>query len=103
MPRKPRYYYQSSFYHIMVQGDEKKYIFKQEKYKKRYLYLLKHNAFRNDVEIIAYCLMDNHVHILIHDDEIKQITKLMQKTNTSYAKLYNSLKKRVGSLTKAIL
>ena len=84
MPRKPRYYYQSSFYHIMVQGDEKKYIFKQEKYKKRYLYLLKHNAFRNDVEIIAYCLMDNHVHILVFCPEIERISKMMVQSNTSF-------------------
>ncbi|MBQ9314151.1 MAG: hypothetical protein IJ220_04000 [Clostridia bacterium] len=50
--RKPRYYYESNFYHIMVQGDEKKNIFKSDKNKKRMIYLLKHNAFRNDVEII---------------------------------------------------
>lgn len=24
--RKPRYYYESNFYHVMVQGDEKKYV-----------------------------------------------------------------------------
>lgn len=48
--RKPRYYYESNFYHVMVQGDEKKFIFQSYRNKEKYLYYLKHNAFRNDVK-----------------------------------------------------
>ena len=64
--RKPRYYYESNFYHVMVQGDEKKYIFKSSRNKEKYLYYLEHNAFRNDVEIVAYCItkyLDNNAEI----------------------------------------
>ncbi len=51
--RKP-HYFGSNFYQIMVQGDEKKYIFQSHKNNDKYLYYLKYGAFKNDIEIIAY-------------------------------------------------
>ena len=67
--RKPRYYYESNFCHVMVQGDEKKFIFKDNICKDKYLYYLRHNTFKNDIEIIAYCVMDHHVHALLFCNE----------------------------------
>ena len=96
MPRKSRRYFKSNFYHVMVQGDEKKYIFKNTKNKGKFLYLLKHNAFRNDVEVIAYCIMDNHAHILLFCPELERISKMMLQTNTSFGLAYNNGKKTVG-------
>lgn len=94
--RKPRYYYDSSFYHVMVQGDEKKYIFENEKNKRKFLYLLKHNSFRNDVEIIAYCIMDNHVHILLFCPDVARISKMMSQCNTSYGLHFNKKREKIG-------
>ena len=94
--RKPRYYYESNFYHVMVQGDEKKYIFQSYKNKEKYLYYLKHNAFRNDVEIIAYCIMDNHVHVLLFCPEIGRISKMMSQCNTSFGMYYSKKRQNIG-------
>ena len=94
--RKPRYYYESNFYHIMVQGDEKKYIFQGYKNKEKYLYYLRHNAFRNDVEIVAYCIMDNHVHILVFCPELERLSKMMAQTNTSFGGYYSKKRQNVG-------
>lgn len=94
--RKPRFYYESNFYHVMVQGDEKKYIFQSYKNKQKYLYYLKRNAFRNDVEIIAYCIMDNHAHVLLFCPEIVRISKMMSESNTSFGIYYSKERKNVG-------
>ncbi len=94
--RKPRYYYETYFYHIMVQGDEKKHIFKSYRNKEKYLYYLMHNSFRNDVEIIAYCLMDNHVHILLYCPKIDRISKMMSQCNTSFGIYYSRRRQNVG-------
>ena len=96
MPRKPRNFYLSDFYHIMVQGDEKKYIFSKEWYKEKFIYLLKRNAFRNDIRIIAYCIMDNHAHVLFHCKDINRISKTMAQCNTSYGKYYSKERQNVG-------
>lgn len=96
MPRKPRNFYISDFYHIMVQGDEKKAIFKKESYKEKYIYLLKRNAFRNDVKIIAYCIMDNHAHVLVQSKQVKRMSKMMAQCNTSFGVYYSKKRQNVG-------
>ena len=63
----------------------KKFIFKDNICKDKYLYYLRHNTFKNDIEIIAYCVMDNRVHALFFCNELKRISKYMQETNTSFA------------------
>ena len=40
--------------------------------------------------------MDNHIHLLIYSEDIKSVSKITQKTNGAYAKLYNKNKNRVG-------
>lgn len=96
MPRRARSYYLSNFYHIIVQGDEKKFIFQKNKYKDKYIYLLKRNAFRNDVYIIAYCVMDNHVHILIHSNERERISKMMLQCGTAYGSFFSKERSKIG-------
>ncbi|MCB0037983.1 MAG: transposase, partial [Anaerolineales bacterium] len=51
------------------------------------------------VDVIAYCLMPNHYHILVYikvDDEFG--TRVMQPFGTSYVKAVNRYKKRIGPL-----
>ena len=42
-----------------------------------------------DVQIIAYCIMNNHAHILIKTNNIHELGKYMQCLNTKYGKYYN--------------
>lgn len=96
MPRKSRNYYLSNFFHIMVQGDEKKFIFSKNYQKEKFIYLLKRNAFRNNVLVISYCIMDNHAHILVYSPEIERISKMMSQSNTSYGLYFSKERKTVG-------
>lgn len=84
----------SSFFHIMVQGINKENIFETQKNKEKYLKLIYDN--NEDIEIIAYCIMDNHVHILVQTNEINNIGNWMKKSNTRYAIYYNKRNDRVG-------
>ena len=96
MPRLARKNLNGSYFHIIVQGINKEYIFENNQLKESYKNLFKKNLDKTNITLLAYCIMDNHAHILLHTAETSQLTKLMQKTNTSYAKLYNKLKNRVG-------
>lgn len=96
MPRLPRKNLNGSYFHIIVQGINKEYIFKTTNLKESYKNLFKKNLSKTNITVLAYCIMDNHAHILLHTNEVCQLTKLMQKTNTSYAKLYNKLNNRAG-------
>lgn len=84
----------SSFFHIMVQGINKEYIFKEKKDSEKYLKLLYKNI--DNIQVMAYCIMNNHAHILINTKQIESITTWMKKCNTSYAFYYNKKYNRVG-------
>ena len=94
--RIARKYENSSFFHVIVQGINKEYIFKEEKYKSQYLKQIYRFSKELNINIIAYCIMDNHAHFLIMTDNITNLSKLMQKVNSIYAKYYNYINKRVG-------
>ena len=54
-----------------------------------YLKLLSEKRKKLKIKIIAYCIMNNHAHLLIETKNIKELSKFMQKINGCYAKYYN--------------
>ena len=50
------------------------------------------------VEILAFCLMPNHYHLLLRQKRDNGIVKFMQKLGTGYTMYFNQKEKRVGSL-----
>ena len=86
----------SSFYHVMVQGINKEYIFKNDKYIREYKKLMKEKLHKSNVTILAYCIMNNHAHFLIYTEKSEYLGKYMQRLNTTYSNYYNRMEKRVG-------
>ena len=50
------------------------------------------------VDIIAYCLMHNHFHLLVHEKTEGGIAKFMQKLTTGYTMYFNKRNERSGAL-----
>ena len=50
------------------------------------------------VEILAFCLMPNHIHLLLKQVKNDGISKFMKKFATGYAKYFNESYKRMGHL-----
>lgn len=96
MPRKPRKSYETCFFHVIVQGINREYIFNKKEYIEEYFKLLNKKADERDVKICAYCLMNNHAHFLIYVDNVERLGRCMKSVNTSYAKFYNKKEERVG-------
>ena len=100
MPRKSRKNLQGNFFHIVTQGLNKQYIFNEEKYRKKYRTIMFDKLQRVNVTILAYCIMNNHSHILIYCENIDMISKYMQLLNTTYSNFFNREEKRVGYVFK---
>lgn len=96
MPRKPRKYVNMKFFHIMVQGLNKEFIFNKNEDKKQYLKFINKIKDEVNVIIISYCVMNNHVHILVRTDVTEKLSCFMHKVNTLYAIYYNQKYNRVG-------
>ena len=68
MTSEKRSWYEGATYHITARGHHRNDIFRDEEDFKIYLIILEEALlyFNNyNYEIIAYCLMDNHVHLLL--------------------------------------
>ena len=69
MARKPREWIPHTTYHITCRGNRRSDIFKDEADFEMYLELLQEalNQFRRKTpyDLLCYCLMDNHVHLLL--------------------------------------
>lgn len=100
MPRSSRKDSYSEFFHIMIHGINKEYIFNELIEINTYLKYLKEKTNDKNLQIVAYCMMNNHAHFLIHSKDIKEISKLMSQVNTRYAIFYNKRHGRSGFVFK---
>lgn len=98
MSRNARNCLNSPFFHVMVQGVNREYIFNSNAEKFIYLKILKEAISKFNVNIISYCIMSNHVHLLVNVDDVSELSAFMHKINTVYALIYNNKNNRVGHL-----
>ena len=96
MSRLARSGLNASFFHVMCQGINKEMIFEHDNEKMKYLSIMNKNIKKVEVQIVSYCIMTNHVHILIYSEQIDKISKYMKFVNTEYARYYNEKNGRVG-------
>ena len=97
MPRKARELSPTGIYHIINRGINREAIFLDERDFSKYLSLLKRFSSEGSYEILAYCLMENHIHLLmnLHDDPPGIFIK---KISVSYSAFFNRKYKRTGHL-----
>jgi putative transposase len=97
MPRYARSLSSSGVYHIMIRGNERKNIFLCNEDKERFLDVLQRMKEDEKYFLYAYCLMDNHVHLLIGERK-DSIQRLMKRICVSYVYYFNKRYKRIGHL-----
>jgi len=95
MPRKARQQSKSGIYHIMIRGNERTNIFLDDEDRIKFINILGNKKKEKEYSIYAYCLMNNHVHLLIKEEQ-DDISRIMKKINTSYAYYFNKKYNRIG-------
>ena len=65
MPRKPRVISSTGIYHIILRSVNQHIIFEEEADYRKFLYILADCREFYDIDIYAYCLMDNHIHLRV--------------------------------------
>ncbi len=88
-------------YHIYNRGNRKGDIFLNPKDYQRFMKRLKEYKQLFNIELLCYCLMPNHFHMLLLQHEEEEITKLMLRLCTSYSKYFNIKHELVGRLFQA--
>ena len=97
MPRQKRTKSQSNVYHVMIRGNEKNNIFFDDEDRHRFIKILSRKNNDEKFSIYAYCLMSNHVHLVINEHN-ENISDIMKKINVSYVYYVNRRYERIGHL-----
>ena len=84
--------------HVVQRGNNRQPCFLHHGDYRRYLRLIGKSADRYDVQIHAYVLMTNHVHLLITPGRSESASKLMQSLGSSYVRCFNRIHGRTGTL-----
>ena len=96
MPRLPRKMVETQYFHVMVQGLNRENIFEREASKGFYLKSLNEKKSEADIKLLAYCLMDNHAHMLVWAKTAEDLGTYFRKVNAEFAQVYNKHYERVG-------
>ncbi len=96
MPREAREKSESGIYHLMLRGINKQNIFEEED-RKRFLETLGYYEKTSNYMLYGFCLMDNHIHLLIKEQE-ESISQIIKRISGSYVYWYNQKYERCGHL-----
>src|SRR6056297_1753228 len=106
MARPLRIEFEGAFYHVMARGNARQNIFLNDGDRQAFLENLGRVSQRFDWSIWAWCLMDNHYHLLIETRQ-PTLSKGMREVNGVYTQRFNRRHRRVGHVLqgryKAIL
>ena len=97
MPRRARRKSESGIYHIMLRGINRQVIFEDEEDNLKFLETLKNYKAVSGYKLFAYCLMSNHIHLLLRVEK-EDLDLIIKRIAGSYVYWYNWKYKRNGHL-----
>lgn len=95
MPRHPRILSSTGIYHVMMRGINKEDLFIDDKDRERFLEIIQIAGSFGEYDIYAYCLMSNHVHLLLKETG-DPIDRIMKRIGISYSQYFNNRYERIG-------
>ena len=96
MPREKRRKSKTGIYHIMLRGINGDNIFMDYEDRIQFMQAFLMAKKKGNFLIYGYCLMDNHVHLLVKEGE--EIGKSIKRITVSYVQWYNNKYNREGHL-----
>ncbi len=97
MARKPRIHCPGAFYHVILRGNGGRDIFRSEADRSRFYLLIQEGLERYGHRVHAFCLMTNHVHLLIEVGTVP-LSRIMQNLSFRYTRYVNATEKSMGHL-----
>jgi putative transposase len=95
--RKPRVEFEGAFYHVIVRGNQRQRIFRDDRDRLHYLERVEHYRQRYQFRIYAYVLMPNHAHLLLETTNTP-LSKILQGIQFTYTQYHNRRYRTVGHL-----
>ncbi len=98
IPRTSRKLSESNIYHIVIKGNNSQVLFFDSKDYLFFLKEIKKAVDEYDCKILAYCVMSNHIHLLMKFKEHNTMSNVFKSFGASFVPKYNYKHKRTGPL-----
>lgn len=95
MSRKPRELSKTGIYHIMLRGNDRQKVFKDQEDKDQFVEILLKRREKADFSIYAYCVLDNHAHLVLREQDTA-IANVIKSIGVRYAHYFNKKYERIG-------
>ncbi|MGE5278951.1 MAG: REP-associated tyrosine transposase [Acidobacteriota bacterium] len=97
MARPPRLEVSGALYHVTARGNERRAIFRDDRDREEYLRRVSRYRERFRFQLLAYCLMTNHVHLAIRTGP-EPLSRIIAGLHSTYAAWFNHRHARAGHL-----
>ncbi len=98
MPRTARVVVPGMAHHVTQRGNNKQDVFFVDRDRKTYLLYLKEQSEKWGLTVLGYCLMTNHIHLIVVPDDEKALAKGIGRTHWLYTQYLNRFHTRSGHL-----
>lgn len=89
MPRPIRIHLPDMVYHVLNRGNNRQAVFLKDEDYKHYLEILKRYKEKFGFKIFAYCLMTNHIHLLIKTSEQRTISDIIKAITIAHTRRHH--------------
>ena len=97
MPRAARIEYPDAVYHVTTRGNRRDAIFEDDRDRERLLAVMASAFARCEARALAYCLMPNHYHVVLHTRHAN-LSEVMRHVNGAFTHAFNRRHGRSGHL-----
>lgn len=97
MARQVRIEYEGAFYHVIARGNERRPIVRDDDDRSAFVALLAESLGIASARLHAFCLMDNHYHLLV-ETPLANLSRFVRRLNHTYALRFNRRHRRLGHL-----
>ncbi len=99
MARPARILFEGAYYHVINRGQGRRKIYLDKRDYQAFLNIISETSQTYNVNIVAYCLMGNHYHLLVHTPDAN-LPDFMRQLNGIYTQNFNQRYKHDGPLFK---
>jgi putative transposase len=85
-------------YHVTQRGNRRERVFFDDSDRQAYLNFLGHYSERHSLEVLAYCLMDNHVHLVVVPATVASLRRALKPVHLLHAQRINLRRDWCGHL-----
>lgn len=97
MARQLRFFAQGLCYHVVQRGHNRSAVFSRDEDRFYYLSRLAGLCTTLECQLLSYCLMTNHVHLLFGSDNSQRISRLMKNLSGPFSQRINRIAGRSGA------